>query len=270
MNILILGYGQTGRALAQQLQQQGHQVTAVSRTAQDAGQGVHHLCQDVRQLKLGSAVLFDWVYVILAPNQRGIEFYQQAFIDPAMPVFHALAQHPIQRIVFVSSTSVYGENNGQMIDDSTIPQAQETMGKCLLAAEQLWSAYWGEKLIIVRPSGLYQAQSLYLVKQAEAATAITVKHWTNRIHRQDLVGFLGYLLTIKQPYQHYILSDQQPEIQYHLWNTIRQTKGLTPLKITDDLTQTGKKIQAQRLQASGYQLLYPTWQHGYAFAQNVE
>lgn len=268
VNILILGYGQTGRALAQQLVQQKHHITVVSRhTPEQLDAGVTHLCQDIRQLQLDQNHLFDWVYVILAPSQRGIAFYQDAFVDTIRPITNALHNHPIQKIVFVSSTHVYGENQGQIVDDSTVPQAQDAMGKCLVAAEQLWSAYWAEKLIILRPSGLYQANSLYMVKQAEAATKIDVKHWTNRIHRQDLVGFLSYLLEIKQPKSSYILSDQQPEIQYNLWHAIRQQQGLSALMITEDLPQTGKQLHAQNLQNSGYQLQYPTWKQGYSFGQ---
>ena len=265
MNVLILGYGKTGQPLAQQLKQQGHTVTTISRSEKDHVEGISHNQQDIRHLQLAQDQAFDWVYVILTPNQRGVEFYQQAFIDTISPIYQALKQHPIQKIVFVSSTHVYGEHQGEIIDDDTKPYTQNPIGQCLIAAEQLYSAYWQDKLIIVRPSGLYQADSQYMVKQALAATEVSVQHWTNRIHREDLVGFLAYLIDINQPKSHYVLSDEQPEVQYQLWNSIREAKNLPSLNIPENLVQTGKRINALYLKASGYQLKYPTWKDGYTF-----
>lgn len=266
MNILMLGYGQTGTVLAQQLEQQGHQVVAVSRSMQTESK-VAHFAQDIRALRLDTSLAFDWVYVILAPQQRNLEAYQATFMDTAQPVSEALQGHPIQKVVFISSTRVYGQDDGQVIDDTTFPQTKDPFGQCLLAAEQLWSAYWQDKLIIVRPSGLYQANSQYMVKQALTATQITAQHWTNRIHREDLVGFLSYLLTIDAPKAQYLLSDQQPELQYLLWNTIRKAQGLHILEMDKNLPQTGKRIIANHLQASGYVLKYPTWKDGYGFEE---
>lgn len=264
MNILILGYGQTGRALAQQLIQQGHQVMAVSRRVQRSCT-VMHLAQDIKTLQLDSHLRFDWVYVILAPKNRSLEDYHATFIDTVKPVWQALQAHPIQKIVFMSSTRVYGQDQGEWIDDTTLPQTTDALGQCLIAAEQLWSAYWQNKLMIVRASGLYQSDSQYMVKQAETATAVTVQHWTNRIHREDVLGFLSYLLTIDAPKTQYLLSDQQPELHYNLWNAIRKNKALPLLDVHSDLPQTGKRIHAMYLQNSGYVLKYPTWKQGYPF-----
>lgn len=269
MNVLILGYGQIGCTLAEQLSLQGHQVTAVSRHIQQICV-LEHLQQDIMQLDLSQTEKrFDWAYVILAPSQRSVLAYQQTFIDTIRPIYQALDGHPIQKIVFISSTSIYGENQGQWIDDNTQPQTQNRYGQCLIAAEQLTAAYWQEKLIIVRPSGLYQAQSQYLQKQAVQAETVAVEHWTNRIHREDLVGFLAYLLTLAQPKAHYLLSDQLPTVQHEIWQAFRRTKGLSSLNIPEDLVVTGKRILATHLNQSGYVLQYPTWREGYGVIQNT-
>lgn len=268
MNILIMGYGKTGQALATQLVEAGHAVTAVSRSPQPSIKGIKHLCQDVRHFDLSQDILFDYVYVILAPDQRGVEFYQNAFVDPILPITRALKNHPISKIVFVSSTHVYGENQGGFVDDATIPHTNDPIGQCLIAAEQLWRAYWGDKLIVLRPSGLYQADSQYLVKQALNATEVKLKHWTNRIHREDFVSFLSYLITLQQPESAYILSDQLPSLQPEMWNSIREKNGLQPLAIQADLAHSGKRLIAGKFAASGYQLRYPTWKQGYPFASS--
>lgn len=258
MNVLILGCGQTGQALAQQLYQQGHAVTCVSRHDKQLVP-IQHMTQDIHHLTLNSTPLFDWVYVILSPSQRNVEHYQQTFIDTARPVFQALQSHPIQRVIFISSTRVYGENSGRWVDDDTRPYTDDPIGQCLIAAEQLWSAYWQDKLTIIRPSGLYQANSAYLPRLAHDSQQITVRHWTNRIHRQDLVGFLTFLSTIKRLESSYLLSDQQPILQYELINLIRERDGLKGLPVPENLMETGKRIQANHLQHSGYTLHFPTY-----------
>lgn len=262
MNILILGCGQTGLTLAQQLQQKGHKVSCVSRHHQKIAL-IQHITQDIHDLTLDSTSLFDWVYVILSPDQRSVEQYQRTFIDTARPVFLALQSHPVQRVVFISSTRVYGENHGQWIHDDTRPHTHDPIGQCLIAAEQLWSAYWQDKLTIVRPSGLYQVNSVYLRRLAHDTKQITVQHWSNRIHRQDLVGFLEFLSTIKHPEASYLLSDQQPMIQAQIMNMLREEDGLIPLVIALDLPETGKRIKATRFLKSGYRLKYPCFADTY-------
>ncbi len=253
MNILILGCGEIGSALAKQLVQQGHCVTTVSRSEQSFAQ-IRHLKQDIHHLSLDKQILYDWVYVILSPDARSVSAYQSTFIDTARPIFNTLIEHPVQHIVLVSSTRVYGENTGKWIDDETIPHSNDPIAQCLIAAEQLWSAYWQDRLIIIRPSGLYRQSSPYLTRLAHETKDIVAQHWTNRIHRQDVIGFLSYLLGIKNLQSSYLLSDQKPTLQYEMINNLRTRDGLDILPIASDLPETGKRIQAKHLQQSGYQL----------------
>lgn len=270
MNILILGCGQTGQALAQQLQQQGHRVTTVSRHAkvftspdQPPNEPIIHLVQDIHDLKLTASVderaLFDWVYVIVSPDESSVTGYQHTFIDTARPVFEALQSHPIQRIVLITSTRVYGEDRGGYIDDHTLPYTRDAKGQCLIAAEQLWSAHWQEKLLIVRPSGLYREHSPRMHKLAHYTDKINAIHWSNRIHRDDLVGFLSYLLKMNpsELKPDYIVTDQQSLAQHRILNFIRTRDGLSELSVENGLPQTGKRLSAPHMHSSGYQLIYP-------------
>lgn len=256
MRILILGSGDIGLCLAKVLYKQGHQVTTVSRHSKNIAP-IQHLAQDIRELKLASDMRFDWVYVILTPEQRSVTAYQAAFIDTARPVFQALETHSIQRVILISSTRVYGENTGQWIDDTTTVATHDPIGQTLIAAEQLWSAYWQEKLTIIRPSGLYRANSPYWQRRAHECEEISVLHWTNRLHRQDLVGFLSYLITVNNLESSYILSDSMPVAESEIINFIRGQNGVSILKNVPSQPATGKRITARRLTQSGYCLQYP-------------
>lgn len=266
MNILILGCGQIGHALAEQLAQDTynndqaqHQITCVSRSAKTfSHDNIQHLAQDLQDLDLSHQPSFDWVYVIVSPDERNVDAYQQVFIDTARPVFQELQHHPVQKVIFISSTRVYGEDQGRWINDESIPNTDDSIGQTLVAAEQLWSAYWQEKLTIIRPSGLYREHSEFLKKKALESEKLFTNHWTNRIHRADLVGFLQYLMTLENVESSYILTDQRPSLQYELYNLIRGQNQREPLTIHSDAKTTGKRLCADRFAQSGYKLKYPT------------
>ena len=270
MNILILGCGQIGQALAEQLTQDAynndqaqHQIICVSRTAKTFSyDNIQHLAQDIQSLNFQDLDLshqpsFDWVYVIVSPDERNVDAYQRIFIDTARSVFQALQHHPVQKVIFISSTRVYGEDQGQWINDESIPNTDDSIGQTLIAAEQLWSAYWQEKFTIIRPSGLYRENSEFLKKKALESEKLLTNHWTNRIHRADLVGFLHYLITLEKVESSYILTDQRPTLQHELFNIIRAENLLEPLRIHPDAKTTGKRLRADRFTQSGYKLKYP-------------
>lgn len=270
VNILILGCGQIGQALAEQLTQDTynndqaqHQIICVSRTAKTFSyDNIQHLAQDIQSLNFQDLDLshqpsFDWVYVIVSPDERNVDAYQRIFIDTARSVFQALQHHPVQKVIFISSTRVYGEDQGQWINDESIPNTDDFIGQTLIAAEQLWSAYWQEKLTIIRPSGLYREHSGFLKKKALETRQLHENHWTNRIHRTDLVGFLQHLISVENIESSYILSDQRPTLQHELLNIIRAENQLEPLRIHPDAKTTGKRLCADRFAQSGYKLKYP-------------
>ncbi len=261
MNILILGCGQIGQALAEELAQQDgvkHHITCVSRTAKIFDQNhIQHLAQDLLDLDLSHQPSFDWVYVIVSPSERSVDAYQRIFIDSARPVFQALQHHPVQKVIFISSTRVYGEDQGHWIDDESMPKTNDAIGQTLIVAEQLWSAYWQEKLTIIRPSGLYREHSPFLKKKALETHQLSENHWTNRIHRTDVVGFLKYLISQENVESSYILTDQRPSLQHELYNLIRAENQREPLTIRSDAKTTGKRLHAHRLIQSGYVLQYP-------------
>lgn len=274
MNILILGCGQIGQALAEQLTQDAynkdqhqdqvkHHITCVSRTAKTFSyDNIQHLAQDIQSLNFQDLDLshqpsFDWVYVIVSPDERNVDAYQRIFIDTARSVFQALQHHPVQKVIFISSTRVYSEDQGQWINDESIPNTDDSIGQTLIAAEQLWSAYWQEKLTIIRPSGLYREHSGFLKKKALETQQLHENHWTNRIHRTDLVGFLQHLITLEKVESSYILTDQRPTLQHELFNIIRAENQLEPLRIHTNVKTTGKRLRADRFTQSGYKLKYP-------------
>lgn len=127
--------------------------------------------KNIDQLDLSQIDPVDAVYVLLAPSRNStlssIEAYQQTYVDSVQPIVNALKMHPIKRIIVVSSTRVYGENNGEIINDDSVILPKDEQGRLLLKMEQLWQQAYPNECMIVRPTGIYGASTARMVKLAE-------------------------------------------------------------------------------------------------------
>lgn len=243
MHILFIGYGKTSQRVAKQLFQQDHQITTVSRSPK-VDDFAEHLIQDIQQLDLSQIKPVDAVYVLLAQSRNStlssVEAYHQIYVDSVQPIVRALKDHPVKRIIVVSSTRVYGENNGEIInDDSPIPSDEQ--GKLLLEMEQLWQQAYPEQCVIVRPTGIYGTSTAKMVKLAETTKTYPNIHWSNRIHIDDLASFLAHLLHVERPEKSYICTNNQPQPLHEMILKIQRELGLAELVLESE-RETGKRI----------------------------
>lgn len=255
MNILFIGYGKTSRRVAKLLFQQGHKITTISRHPK-SDPYANHLIQDIYHLDLSDLPNIDVVYVLLAPDESTIEAYEKTYLKPIQYIAEALERHSIQRVIVVSSTSVYGEQHGESVTDHTPIYPQDEKAQILWQMEQQWSSLYTDQLIIVRPSGIYGESIKRWLKLAKNTKHYPTYHWSNRIHIDDLARFLALLCEHKTLSQSYIVSNHQP-LPFHeiLW-WFQQQLNLPLTKLTGNEI-TGKKLYADRMLDTGFQLEHP-------------
>ena len=258
MHILFIGYGKTSSRVAKQLFQQNHQITTVSRSPK-SDDFAQHITQDIDQLDLSQIDPVDAVYVLLAPSRNStlssIEAYQQTYVDSVQPIVNALKMHPIKRIVVVSSTRVYGENSGEIINDDSLIIPKDEQGRLLLKMEQLWQQVYPTQCVIVRPTGIYGASTARMVKLAETTKIYPNIHWSNRIHIDDLASFLAHLLHVERPEKSYICSNNKPQPLHEMILKIQRELGLPELVLENE-EETGKRIFVERMAGSGFELMH--------------
>lgn len=254
MNILFIGYGKTSQRVAKQLFADGHQIYTISQSIKTDPFAQHDI-QNVHHLDLTSYPPIDWVYVLLTPSESRAEAYHDIYIKTVQPITQALADHPVKRIVVVSSTRVYGLDEGQAIDDESLPNPKDEQGQLLNQMERLWQQAYPDQVIVIRPSGIYGHGVSRMLKLAQSTTYPHV-HWTNRIHVDDLAGFLAYLTQIPEQdlQSSYVVSDSRPIAMHEVLQWFQHQTGQPLLTVLDQTKHTGKKIYATRLCVSGFRL----------------
>ncbi len=252
MHILFIGYGKTSQRVAKHLFEQGQQISTISQSAKTDVIASHQI-QDVHQLNLSNHAPIDWVYILLSPKQSTIQDYQHTYLDSVQPILQALKPHPVQRIVVVSSTRVYGENAGEDVDDATRVQPTDAQGEILQHMEQAYLTAYPERCTIIRPSGIYGTSVTRLKNMAIKMQSYPNLHWSNRIHIEDLSRFLAQMIHVEHPSASYILSNSDPKLLHEILQWFQQKMDVPILNVESEHV-TGKRLYATRMQQIGFNL----------------
>jgi nucleoside-diphosphate-sugar epimerase len=97
------------------------------------------------------------------------------------------------RVIYTSSTGVYGDSGGDEVDEETVACPDSEGGKACLAAEQIvheFSARTGNAVTVLRLAGIYGPNRLLRrIADLQNGTPITSPpdDWLNLIHVDDIV-----------------------------------------------------------------------------------
>lgn len=203
--------------------------------------------------------------IIVTPDEYSSSGYNHSYLGICQhlaSMAHELPQ--LERIVFISSTGVYGQDNGEWIDEHTAPLMPEReASKVILQAEQALQQGFGNKTIVIRPSGIYGRARLMRLRKAREPQKepVAAAHWSNRIMDRDLVNIITNVLTIDTPKPLYIATDYVPVTTFELGVWLSEQIGETPPIIDPTKTTiTGKRLHSNIPLAW---LVYPDWQAGY-------
>jgi nucleoside-diphosphate-sugar epimerase len=181
------------------------------------------------------------------------------------------------RIVYVSTSGVYGDCAGARIDESRPPAPQTERAHRRLHAEMQLAQWAGERgvdLVVLRVPGIYAAERLPL-ERLRAGTPVLRSEddvYTNHIHADDLAAIVCRALDEEAPAGVYNASDDT-EMKMGDWFDLvadahalprppRVSRELAKHKIPDSLLsfmQESRRLDNTRLKSElGVRLLYPT------------
>lgn len=267
MRVLIAGCGDVGSALAQSLLQEGHIVYGLKRDISTLPAGVQPVHADLTE----PATLqdlpadIDRLVFLPTPSSRDKAGYEAIFVHGFENLWAAL-RHAPGRTLVVSSTAVYGQADGSVVDELTPAEPAGFNGKVLVEMEQL-AARCTENLVVVRISGIYGPGRERLIRMA-ASEGLEVQKkppfFTNRIHRDDAAAALQHLLEVDQPESLYVASDNYPAPRYEVVAWLAKAQGKpAPIALTGENAGQGKRVNNQRLRDSGFEPSYPDYRAGY-------
>ncbi|MEM7713048.1 MAG: SDR family oxidoreductase [Cyanobacteria bacterium P01_A01_bin.68] len=203
MNIAIIGCGYVGCAVAKYWKQNNDLVvtattttTAKVSTLQEVANKVEIVeGSDNKSLK---AVLQNQDVVLLSVGAKSADSYEETYLKTAENIVSLLKQNPtVKQLIYTASYSVYGDRNGDLVDEETPTAPSNPNGEILNKAEQILLSAQSENLRVctLRLGGIY-GEGRELVKIFSRAFGQTRpgdgKDITNWIHLDDIVGAIEF------------------------------------------------------------------------------
>jgi nucleoside-diphosphate-sugar epimerase len=270
MKIAIIGCGYVGKAIAKFWQQNPEiQVTATT-TTPDKVADLNAIAKyvfivngdDPEALR---AVLEDQDAVVLAVAPKSAETYENAYLHTAKTLVSVLPEFVnLKQVVYTGSYSVYGNQNGEWVDETTPIQPTNRKSEILAETEQvLLSAATADlNVCVLRLGGIY-GPNRELIKIYGGAAGKTRpgsgNEPSNWVHLEDIVGAIDFAIN-RGLDGIYNLADDDRYTRKELTEKLFAKHNLPP--ITWDDSQPSQrssqaKVANQKIKDAGYKLIQP-------------
>ncbi|MDG5759132.1 SDR family oxidoreductase [Natronococcus sp. A-GB1] len=286
MRVAILGCGYVGCELGRQLVERDHDAIGVRRS--DDGlealesAGLEAVQADVTDPATLEAVPdVDAIVFAASSGGRGADAAREVYIEGLETAIEAFGEreNPPERLIYTSSTGVYGDHDGDWVDEETPIEPTTEKTEMLAEAERVALELPGEYGFdgaVARYAGLYGPDRYRLERYLEGPVT---EGYLNMIHRDDAAGAVRYLLREDLARDEVVqVVDDEPVEKWAFADWLANEAGVErPPKRTkserleaDDLSEaarrrilTSKRCSNGKLRELGYELAYPTFREGY-------
>lgn len=281
-HVLVAGCGYVGSELARRLVAQGGvTVFGLRRRADVLPTGVTPVACDLSDEKATAAALavlpdrLDGVVYAVGADAHTPAAYEQAYVRGLANLKDALDARRVAlaRLVVVSSTAVYAQNDAEWVDERSATEPTEFSGQTLLRSEALARSISATS-IVVRFGGIYGPGRDRFVESVRNGTIRLASgvELTNRVHRDDCAGILRHLLELPSPDAVYLGVDDEPTDRRVVAAWMAERLGVTLAFPAPDAASTprGKRCSNCRLRESGYAFAFPSFREGYDLAMPTQ
>lgn len=272
-SLLVVGCGDLGGGVAARAAARGWRVWGVRRSEAPLPPGVTPLRADVTRPDTLAALQElrpQLVLAALTPGGFSDERYRAVYVEGLRNLLATLDAGAVQRLIWVSSTSVYHQDDGSDVDENSPARPETFSGQRLLEAEELLGAP-GLPATVVRFGGIYGPGRDRLLRQLRGGvrTPATPPRFSNRIHRDDCVGVLDLLLqraAAGLPLDPlYLGVDREPTPIAEVERWFAGHLGLDYGALQPAATEArggNRRCLGWGLQQLGYRFLYPSFREG--------
>lgn len=273
--LLIAGCGDVGSRLGERVAARGWQVYGLRRDVTQLPGSILPVAGDLQQAACPSAwptSNLDYLVYCAAATQHDEAGYRSAYVDGLLHVLAWLAAHGQRprRLVFVSSTGVYGQQGGEWVDESSAALAEGYSGRIMREAEQV-ALNSGLPATLVRLAGIYGPGREWLLGQVRQGYRVASEPplYGNRIHADDAAGLLAFLLQAdaegKTLADCYLGVDNEPAPLHEVVDWLRGQLGVSHWAEEQSVRRAGsKRCSNARARALGWVPQYPSYREGYA------
>lgn len=263
--VTIIGLGWVGLPLAQALLANDWQVTGTKTTTDgvDAARAVgieaYPLTltpeldcdpEDLAQLMSES----DALVILLPPSKVSVEQY----VEAVESLVNCAVTFRVPKVIFTSSTSVYGEQNGELAEDAE-RKGSTASARALISTEQWLHQLPNISVDILRLAGLVGEKrhaGRFLAGKTEVKGA---NQPVNMVHQDDVIAAI--VLLLQQPLSNHIYNLCAPmhPTRAEFYHQAAQSVGLVPPEFIDlENEAEGKIINGNKIcEELGFEYQYP-------------
>ena len=300
-SVIIFGCGYLGTALAKHLLNQGVRVAALTRNAEKAA----YLRKMVAELRTGykqAAIEViegdldsnDWhgrvqgryeaVVNCVSSAGGGLAGYQKSYVDGQRSILEWSKSQSIRSYVYTSSTSVYPQDDGVLIDESADTSGAPATGQLLLKSEaMLAKSDIFPKWYVLRLAGIYGEGRHFLlnqIRQAKGEIPGSGEYAMNMIHLEDIISAICAALCGEAASDVYNITDDAPTIKAEVMAYLAEAMELpkpvfNPKKVSERLKRRGGRMPHRYVSnkkarvALEWSPNFPSFREGYASLLNL-
>ncbi|MBA0124360.1 sugar nucleotide-binding protein [Haloechinothrix sp. YIM 98757] len=266
MSVLLAGCGDLGTEAALRFAATGRRVVALRRSAERLPAAVEGRSVDLARQVPEVPGDTDIVVIVVTADRRTADGYRSTYVDGLANTLAGVERAGARpsRVLLVSSTSVYGTDDGSWVDEDTLAEPASATGSVLVEAERtLHDRVPGS--IVLRLAGLYgPGRGALLERVRDGVPVSNAASYTNRIHRDDAAAAIVHLTTrVDEPAAVYLGADHAPVTRGEIVRFLAGQLDVPAPELERAGSPRGKRFRNDRLVASGFTFEYPTYREGY-------
>lgn len=268
--VLIIGCGFLGEAAAELFSARGRRVLGLVRSPASldalSGRPFASAACDVTDPGMVDA-LGDRLHGVplavyaVSSGRGGAETYAAVYREGLRRVMEAWSPG---RLVFVSSTSVYGQTDGSWVSEESTARPDRETGRILLEAEEIALAAGGS---VARLSGIYGSGRSVLLRKFLTGEAVLEgggHRWINQIHRDDAASALVHLGEPGTGAGLFNVSDDTPATQREVYGWMagffnKHPPPEGPADMNRKRGWTSKRVANAALRGTGWRPQFPSY-----------
>lgn len=285
VDALVLGCGYVGCELTRRLTDRGVTVAGVRRSrdgldAVERAGGIGIRGDVTSPDSLAGLPEANWIVFAASAGRGGVAAARETYLRGIERTIAAFSdrQRPPDRLLYTSSTGVYGDHEGAWVDETTPIDPGSERAAVLRDAEKrvLAAESHGIDGTVIRFGGLYGPDRYRLDRYLEGPVTEGI---LNSIHRDDAAGVLEFLILEDLGRNEVVLAvDDEPTDRWAFADWLSAQCGRpTPTKLTksqrlehEELSAgarrrilADKRCSNEYLRELGYEFEYPTVRDGY-------